>query len=86
MGKFKDYRSLNGSSSRVTKKSKGTADAVHVLELASQPSGHFITNRKSDMREPVTARLKPRNLVSVMDSMTEDEKATYIQLCQLAAQ
>ena len=86
MGKFKDYSSLNGSSSRVTKKSKGTADAVHVMELASQPSGHFITNRKSDMREPVTARLKPRNLVSVMDSMTEDEKAMYMQICQLAGQ
>ena len=86
MGKFKDYRSLNGSSSRVTKKSKGTASAVQVMQLASQPSGHFITNRKSDMREPVTARLKPRNLVSVTESMSDDEKATYIQLCQLAGQ
>jgi len=86
MGKFKDYRSLNGSSSRITKKSKGTADAGHVMELVSQPTGHFITNRKSDMREPVTARLIARKLVAVTDSMSDDEKAMYIQMCQLAAQ
>ena len=86
MGKFKDYRSLNGSNSRVTKKSKGTATAVQVMDLVAQPTGHFITVRKSDMREPVTGRLVARKLVSVTESMTEDEKAMYIQLCQLAAQ
>jgi len=86
MAKFAENRKLYGSNSRVTKKSKGTATAVQVMDLVAQPTGHFITVRKSDMREPVTARLTPRKLVSVTESMTEDEKAMYIQLCQLAAQ
>ena len=86
MSKFKDYRSLNGSNSRITKKSKGIATPIQVLDLVAQPTGHFITVRKGEMREPVTGRIVPRNLVSVTDSMTEDEKAMYIQLCQLAAQ
>jgi len=86
MGKFKDYRSLNGSNSRVTKKSKGIADAVQVMDIVAQPTGHFITNRKSEMREPITTRLVARKLVSVTESMSDDEKAMYIQLCQLAAQ
>jgi len=86
MAKFKDYRSLNGSNSRVTKKSKGIATAVQVMDLVAQPTGHFITVRKGDMREPVTGRVVARKLVSVTESMTPDEKAMYIQLCQLAAQ
>jgi hypothetical protein len=86
MGKFKDYRSLNGSNSRVTKKSKGIATPVQVLDLVAQPTGHFITVRKSEMREPITNRLVARKLVSVTESMSDDEKAMYIQLCQLAAQ
>lgn len=86
MAKFKDYRSLNGSNSRVTKKSKGTATAVQVMDLVAQPTGHYITVRKGDMREPVTNRIAPRKLVSVTESMSDDEKAMYIQLCQLAAQ
>lgn len=86
MGKFKDYRSLNGSSSRITKKSKGIATAVQVMDLVAQPTGHFIAVRKGEMREPITNRLVARKLVSVTESMSDDEKAMYIQLCQLAAQ
>jgi hypothetical protein len=86
MSKFKDYRSLNGSNSRVTKKSKGIATPIQVLDLVAQPTGHFIAVRKGEMREPVTARVAPRKLVSVTESMSDDEKAMYIQLCQLAAQ
>jgi hypothetical protein len=86
MGKFKDYSSLNGSNSRVTKKSKGIATAVQVLNIVAQPTGHFITTRKGEMREPVTGRIVARKLVAVTDSMSDDEKAMYIQMCQLAAQ
>lgn len=86
MGKFKDYRSLNGSNSRVTKKSKGTATAVQVMDLVAQPTGHFIAIRKGEMREPVTGRVVARKLVSVMESMTLEERSMYTQLCQLAAQ
>ena len=87
MAKFKDYRSLNGSSSRINKRAKGTADAVVVMTMVGESTtGHFLTNRKSEMREPVTGRLVARKLVPVTESMTEDEKAMYIQLCQLAAQ
>ena len=86
MAKFAENRKLYGSNSRVTKKSKGIATAVQVMNVVAQPTGHFITVRKSDMREPVTGRLVARKLVSVTESMTPDEKAIYIQLCQLAAQ
>lgn len=86
MAKFAENRKLYGSNSRVTKKSRGIATPDQVMNLVAQPTGHFITVRKSDMREPVTGRLVARKLVSVTESMTEDEKAMYIQLCQLAAQ
>jgi len=84
MAKFAENRRLYGSNSRVTKKSKGTASPVQVLDLVAQPTGHYLTNRKSEMREPI-GRIIPRKLVSVTDSMTEEEKAMYIQLCQLAS-
>jgi hypothetical protein len=84
MAKFAENRRLYGSNSRVTKKSKGTASPVQVLDLVAQPTGHYLTNRKSEMREPI-GRIIPRKLVSVTDSMTEEEKDMYIQLCQLAS-
>lgn len=84
MAKFAENRRLYGSNSRVTKKSKGTASPVQVLDLVAQPTGHYLTNRKSEMREPI-GRIIPRKLVSVTDSMTQEEKAMYIQLCQLAS-
>jgi hypothetical protein len=85
MAKFAENRKLYGSNSRVTKKHRGTATPNQVMDVVMSETGHFITNRKSEMREPV-GRIIPRKLVSVTDSMTEDEKAMYIQLCQLAAQ
>ena len=84
MAKFAENRRLYGSNSRVTKKSKGTASPVQVLDLVAQPTGHYLTNRKSEMREPI-GRIIPRKLVSVTDSMTQEEKDMYIQLCQLAS-
>jgi hypothetical protein len=84
MAKFAENRKLYGSNSRPKK--VGATPVAEVLDIVAQNSGHFITVRKSEMREPVTGRIVPRNLVSVTDSMTEDEKAMYIQLCQLAAQ
>lgn len=83
MARFAENRRLYGSNSRVTKKSKGTASPVQVLDLVAQPTGHYLTNRKSDMREPI-GRIMPRNLVSVMDSMTEEERSMYVELCKLA--
>lgn len=84
MPKFKDYRSLNGSNSRVTKKSRGIATVVETLTAATTNTGHHITNMKRPWMEPV-GRIIPRKLVSVMDSMTEDEKAMYVELCKLAS-
>ena len=83
MARFAENRRLYGSNSRVTKKSKGTASPVQVLDLVAQPTGHYLTNRKSEMREPI-GRIMPRNLVSVMDSMTEEERSMYVELCKLA--
>lgn len=83
MARFAENRRLYGSNSRVTKKSKGSASPVQVLDLVAQPTGHYLTNRKSEMREPI-GRIMPRKLVSVMDSMTEEERSMYVVLCKLA--
>jgi hypothetical protein len=83
MSKFKDYRSLNGSNSRVTKKSRGIASVVDVM-VKSMDSKRLITDRKSEFRDPV-GRIVPRNLTSV-ESMFEtvEEQMMYIEFCKAA--
>lgn len=86
MGRFQDYRRLNGTSSRVTRKSKGVAPLTQVLTMVgTQSTGHVITNRKGEMRDPVTARIAPRNLVP-MELMfeTPEEQFMYIEFCKAA--
>lgn len=84
MSRFQDYRRLNGTSSRVTRKSKGVAPLTQVLTMVgTQTTGHVITNRKGEMRDPA-GRVVPRNLVSVMDSMTPEEQFMYVEFCKAA--
>ena len=82
MAKFAENRKLYGSNSRP--KRVAATPVAQVLNLVAQNTGHFITVRKSEMREPVTGRLVPRKLVPVTASMTADEAAMYTELCKLA--
>lgn len=85
MGRFQDYRRLNGTSSRVTRKSKGVAPLTQVLTMVgTQSTGHVITNRKGEMRDPV-GRVIPRKLVP-MELMfeTPEEQFMYIEFCKAA--
>lgn len=80
MSKFKDYRSLNGSSSRVTKKCRGTESLVNVLTMVgTQTTGSVITNRKGEMRDPI-GRIVPRNLTPLALRMDSPEEAYMYEL------
>ena len=83
MPKFKDYRSLNGSNSRVTKKSRSITSVVDVMVL-SRDAKRVISERKSEYRDPV-GRLVPRKLVP-MELMfeTAEEQMMYIEFCKAA--
>lgn len=85
MSKFKDYRSLNGSNSRITKKHRSITPVVDVLCMVnSQSTGKIITNRKSEMREP-SGRIIPRSL-KPMSSLfdTPEEQFMYTEFCKAA--
>ena len=83
MSKFKDYRRLNGTNSRVTKKSRGIAEVSEVLTKVAE-SKHFIAVRKSDFREP-TGRIVPRKLVPMeLLFETAEEQMMYIEFCKAA--
>ncbi len=84
MSKFKDYRSLNGSNSRVTKKSRSITSVVDVMVL-SMDSKRLITNRKSELRDHTAGRIIPRNLTP-MELMfeTTEEQMMYIEFCKAA--
>ena len=81
MAKFAENRKLYGSNSRPKK--VGVTPVATVLDIVAQNTGHFITVRKSEMREP-GGRIIPRKLVPVTASMTADEAAMYTELCKLA--
>lgn len=83
MSKFKDYRRLNGSNSRVTKKSRSITSVIDVM-VKSMDAKRVITNRKSDWREP-TGRIVPRKLVPMeLLFETAEEQMMYIEFCKAA--
>jgi hypothetical protein len=83
MSKFKDYRSLNGSNSRVTKKSRSITSVIDVM-VKSMDAKRVITVRKSDFREPA-GRIVPRNLTPVeLLFETMEEQMMYIEFCKAA--
>lgn len=85
MSRFQDYRRLNGTSSRVTRKSKGVAPLTQVLTMVgTQTTGHVITNRKGEMRDPI-GRVIPRKLVPMeLLFETPEEQFMYIEFCKAA--
>lgn len=83
MSKFKDYRRLNGSNSRVTKKSRSITSVIDVM-VKSMDAKRVITNRKSDWREPA-GRIVPRKLVPMeLLFETAEEQMMYIEFCKAA--
>lgn len=87
MSKFRDYKILNGGNSRVTKKSRSVTPMVDVLlKVSDQKTGHFLTNRKSALREPA-GRIVARKLVPVETLFaTIEEALMYREFCKIAGQ